>query len=140
MLNLKHLVSTFCLFLIVQTASAQLGFSHEVGVIAGPVQFRSDFGSRNESQTNFGNSGIGIGLVHYLNFSYRADCNCYTTDTYFNDHFKLRNEISWNKTKLDHLGEWVGPDNVTPDADKLRAHSGVAKNFDIGTQIEGYVV
>jgi hypothetical protein len=136
MLNLKHLASVFCLFLIVQTASAQLGFSHEIGVIAGPVQFRSDFGSRNEGKTNFGNSGIGIGVVHYLNFSYRADCNCYTTDTYFNDHFKLRNEISWNKTTLDHLGEWVGPDNVLPDADKLRAHGGVAQNLDIGTQIE----
>ncbi|WP_345275555.1 THC0290_0291 family protein [Litoribaculum gwangyangense] len=136
MLNVKQLVSFFCLFVMLQTAHSQLGFSHELGVIAGPVQFRSDFGSRNEGETNFGNSGIGIGLIHYINFSYRADCNCYTTDTYFNDHFKLRNEISWNKTKLNHLGQWVGPENVTPDADRLRAQSGVAKNLDIGTQIE----
>ena len=112
MLNLKHLVSIFCLVLIVQTTNAQLGFSHELGVIAGPVQFRSDFGSSNESKTNFGNTGFGIGLVHYLNFAYRADCNCYTTDTYFNDHFKVRNEISYNKTNLEHLGFWVLPDKV----------------------------
>ena len=136
MLNLKQLVSYFCLFVIFQTANAQLGFSHEVGVIAGPVQFRSDYGSRNEGETNFGNAGIGVGIVHYINFAYRADCNCYTTDTYFNDHFKLRNEISWNKTKLNHLGEWVGELNVTPDADRLRAQSGYAKNLDIGTQLE----
>ncbi|MEL0455485.1 glutamate dehydrogenase [Flavobacteriaceae bacterium SZ-1-7] len=136
MLNLKYLVCALWLFLSVHEASAQLGFSHELGVIAGPVQFRSDFGSRQDSKTNFGNSGYGIGIVHYINFSYRADCNCYTTDTYFNDHFKLRNEISYNKTKLEHLGQWVGPDNVTPDADRLRAHKGVAENFDIGTQIE----
>ncbi|MBT8258282.1 MAG: glutamate dehydrogenase [Bacteroidia bacterium] len=115
---------------------SQLGFSHEIGVIAGPVQFRSDYGSRNNEETNFGNSGIGIGIVHYINFSYRADCNCYTTDTYFNDHFKLRSEISWNKTKLDHFGEWVAPDKVSPNADRLRAHSGEANNFDIGMQIE----
>ena len=136
MLNLKQLVSFICLFILLQTANAQLGFSHEIGAIAGPVQFRSDYGSRNEGETNFGNSGIGLGIVHYINFAYRADCNCYTTDTYFNDHFKLRNEISWNKTKLNHHGEWVGSDNISINADKLRAQSGVAKNLDIGTQLE----
>jgi hypothetical protein len=28
-------------------------------------------------------------------------------DTYFNDHFKLRSELSYNKTDLEHFGEWV---------------------------------
>lgn len=136
MLNLKHLASAFCLFVIYQTAYSQLGFSHEIGVIAGPVEFRSDFGSRNDSKNNFGNSGIGLGIVHYINFSYRADCNCYTTDTYWNDHFKIRNEISWNRTTLNHHGEWVNPNRTTPNANKLRAHKGVAQNLDIGTQLE----
>lgn len=136
MLNLKLLASFFCLFVMYQTAFSQLGFSHEIGVIAGPVEFRSDFGSRFDEATNLGNSGIGIGIIHYINFAYRADCNCYSTDTYFNDHFKLRNEISWNYTVLDHHGEWIQPDKVSVNADKLRAHHGVAENFDIGTQIE----
>jgi hypothetical protein len=30
-------------------------------------------------------------------FSYKAECNCYTPETYFNDHFKLRSELSYNK-------------------------------------------
>ena len=136
MLNFKCLAFFLCLFAIYQTAFSQLGFSHEIGVIAGPVEFRSDFGSRNEEATNLGNTGIGIGIVHYISFAYSADCNCYTTDTYFNDHFKLRSEISWNKTKLDHHGFWVQPDKVSDNADKLRAHSGVAENFDIGMQLE----
>lgn len=136
MLNLKLLASFFCLLFILNTATAQLGFSHELGVIAGPVQLRSDFGAREDSKTNFGNSGFGLGIVHYLNFSYRADCNCYTADRYFNDHFKLRNEISWNKTNLEHLGEWVKPSRTTPEADQLRGHTGTAKNLDIGTQLE----
>lgn len=136
MLNFKRLALFSCLFAIYQTAFSQLGFSHEIGVIAGPVEFRSDFGSRNEINTNFGNSGIGIGIVHYINFAYRADCNCYTTDTYFNDHFKLRNEISWNKTKLDHHGYWVQPEKVSLQADQLRGHHGIAQNLDIGTQLE----
>ncbi|MFD1616467.1 THC0290_0291 family protein [Gelatiniphilus marinus] len=136
MLNLKHLAFAMCLFVVSQTAYSQLGFSHEIGVITGPVEFRSDFGSRDDVKTNFGNSGFGFGIVHYINFSYRADCNCYTTDTYFNDHFKIRNEISWNKTTLNHHGEWVNPNRITVNADKLRAHSGIAQNLDIGTQIE----
>jgi hypothetical protein len=134
MFNLKQL--TFILFFIIGTHAAfsQLGFSHEIGVIAGPVAMQSDFGVRNSFETNAGNTGIGIGIVHYINFAYRADCNCYSTDTYFNDHFKLRSEISWNKTKLDHFGEWA--DNPGPGYDQLRTHHGEANNFDIGMQIE----
>tara|TARA_R110002049_G_scaffold117865_2_gene271752 strand:- start:646 stop:1449 length:804 start_codon:yes stop_codon:yes gene_type:complete len=136
MLKLKHLALAFCILITSQTANAQLGFSHEIGVIAGPVQFRSDFGNRNDSETNFKNSGLGIGIVHYLNFAYRADCNCYTTDTYFNDHFKLRNEISFNTTNLEHLGKWVDSSKTSIEANQLRGHTGQANNLDIGTQLE----
>ena len=115
---------------------SQLGFSHEIGAIVGPVEFRADFGQRNNEETNLGNMGIGIGLVHYINFAYRADCNCYSTDTYFNDHFKLRTEISWNKTNLEHHGKWVDPDRTSANADRLRAHKGVAENLDVGMQLE----
>ncbi|TDU43692.1 hypothetical protein BXY82_1109 [Gelidibacter sediminis] len=118
------------------TGFAQLGFSHEIGVIAGPVAFQSDFGERYNLETNAGNTGIGVGIIHYINFSYRADCSCYTTDTYFNDHFKLRSEISWNTTKLNHFGQWVAADKTSVYADKLRAHSGEATNFDVGMQLE----
>ncbi|WP_347923478.1 glutamate dehydrogenase [Pontimicrobium sp. SW4] len=136
MLNLKQLVSLICILTFFQVSFAQLGFSHEIGVIAGPVQFRSDFGQRQNEKNNFGNSGYGIGVIHYLNFAYSADCNCYTTYNYFSDHFKLRNEISYNKTQLEHLGAWVAPHKTTTEANQLRAHKGVAENFDVGTQIE----
>ena len=130
MFKLKQLTTVLFLILVSHSAFSQLGFSHEIGAIVGPVQFRSDFGVRNSEETNMGNTGYGIGIVHYLNFAYRADCNCYSTDTYFNDHFKLRSEISYNSTRLDHFGEFVETDN------RLRAHSGEANNFDIGMQLE----
>jgi len=135
-LNLKQLTSVLFFIFTAFVCNAQLGFSHEIGAIIGPVEFRSDFGSRNNEETNLGNSGIGIGLIHYINFAYRADCNCYSADTYFNDHFKLRSEISWNYTVLDHHGEWVAPDKTSINADRLRTHHGVAENFDIGMQLE----
>ena len=118
---------------------AQLGFSHEIGLITGPVAFQSDYGVRQDFETNAGNTGWGVGLVHYINFAYRADCNCYTKDSYFNDHFKLRNEISWNRTNLDHYGVWVNKDSNIPGIDtddQLRALHGQAQVWDIGSQIE----
>ena len=84
----KYLFLTlFCVFGFTNSTNAQFGFSHEIGAIAGPVAFQSDYGERHNLSTNAGNSGYGIGIIHYLNFSYKADCNCYTPETYFNDHF-----------------------------------------------------
>jgi len=138
MLKLKNVVLIFCVICITKTLNAQFGFSHELGAIAGPLQFRSDFGLRDEGETNFGNSGFGVGIVHYINFSYRADCNCYTTDNYFNDHFKLRSEISYNKTNLEHFGRFVDPSKTSVGAEQLRGHKGVSENLDVGMQIEFY--
>ena len=135
------------LLVTINTVQAQFNFSHEVGVIAGPVAFQSDYGVRHDFKTNSGNTGFGIGLVHYLNFSYRADCNCYTPETYFNDHFKFRSEISYNKTKLNMFGKWVTPEKVNqPDpapgypnaAKQLKAMEGSTFVTDIGMQLEFY--
>src|SRR5690554_4183417 len=92
MRNLKLLSVFFLLLVSTHFSFAQLGFSHEIGAIVGPVQFRSDYGVRHDEGTNYGNSGYGIGIIHYMNFSYSAECDCYTTNSYFNDHFKLRSE------------------------------------------------
>ena len=137
MMNTRILLLVFFLmFFSKQEVYSQLGFSHEVGLITGPVVFYSDFGQRNNFETNAGNVGFGVGLIHYINFAYRADCNCYTRDKYFNDHFKIRTEIDYHKTNLEHFGEWVEPDNTSLFADQLRAMSGSASVFDIGSQLE----
>lgn len=133
----KNLIRSFLLMLILcNSATAQLGFSHEIGIIAGPVAFQSDYGQRHDFTTNIKNSGIGVGLIHYLNFAYRAECNCYAPETFFNDHFKLRSELSWSKSKLQHEGEWIDKDNVF--GKQLRAMRGETSVTDIGMQIEFY--
>lgn len=132
----KGLLFLLIACLLQTKANAQLGFSHEIGVIVGPVAFQSDYGVRRDFETNAGNTGIGVGIIHYINFAYRADCNCYSTDTYWNDHFKLRSEVSWNKTRLDHFGKWVDPSRTSENAERLRRHTGEAENWDIGMQVE----
>ena len=136
-MNTRILLLVFLfLALCKQEVYGQFGFSHEIGLINGPVAFYSDYGVRNDFETNAGNVGYGIGLIHYINFSYRADCNCYTRDKYFNDHFKLRTEIDFHKTNLKHFGKWVDPDRTSLTADQLRAMKGSTTVFDIGSQLE----
>ena len=44
---IKHTILTlFILFGFSNNTNAQFGFSHEVGIIAGPVAFQSDYGER----------------------------------------------------------------------------------------------
>ncbi len=136
-MNTRFLLLVFSLlFLAKQEMYSQFGFSHEIGVIVGPVSLYSDFGQRNNFETNARNTGFGIGLVHYINFSYRADCNCYTRDRYFNDHFKIRNELDYHKTNLEFFGEWVSPDKQSLFADQLRATSGSSRLIELGSQLE----
>jgi hypothetical protein len=130
--KIKHFV--FLLLLSPLFSNAQFGFSHEIGAFAGGVAFQSDFGVRHDFKTNAGNTGFGIGLVHYMNFAYRAECNCYTPETYFNDHFKLRSELSYNSTKLEHFGKWA--EKNSPAGYQLAAMKGEAKVTDIGMQLE----
>jgi hypothetical protein len=134
----KIIITSLLFFVFTINTNAQFGFSHEVGVIAGPVAFQSDYGERHDFATNAGNTGFGIGIIHYLNFSYKAECNCYTPQTYFNDHFKLRSELSYNKTKLQHFGQWVDSKKTSLFAQQLRAMKGSTAVTNIGMQLEFY--
>ena len=138
-MKVRILLPILLLFLFAkQEAFSQMGFSHEIGVILGPVLLYSDYGERGDFETNTKNMGFGIGLVHYLNFAYSADCNCYTRETYFNDHFKVRNELDFHRTNLKHYGKWVSSDRTSRGADQLRAMSGSSSVIEIGTQLEYY--
>jgi len=136
MLNRISLLTILLMLIASKDLHAQFGFSHEIGVIVGPTAFQSDFGERSDFETNSSNVGLEIGIVHYLNFSYRAECNCYTRYTYFNDHFKVRNELSFTSVDLEHFGRWVGPDKTSLTAQQLRAMKGKTVIFNVGTQLE----
>lgn len=131
-------ITFFCLFLLFglsNSANAQFGFSHEIGAIAGPIAFQSDYGKRGDEKTESRNLGYGIGIIHYMNFSYTAECNCYNPETYFNDHFKLRSELSYNETYFDHIGAWV-EGKPTLGKIQLKAMDGKTAVTNIGMQLE----
>jgi hypothetical protein len=114
-------------------AFSQGGIVHEIGVIAGPVQFRSDYGQRDDVQTNLNNTGFGLGIIDYLNFSYNDNRNIY-----FKEHFKVRNELSYSKTDLQNYGQWV--EKNTLPSKQLAAMRGSTQLINLGTQLEFYPV
>ncbi len=139
-LNIKKLFLSIVLLFSLQSSYAQFGFSSEIGVIAGPLVYQSDFGERGDFDSSTGNVGFGIGFVYYINFDYRRNYSYNSWQNYFTDHFKVRAEVSWNKTSLSHFGKWVDTDRTSINADKLRAHSGEAQNLNLGLQLEYYPV
>lgn len=108
---------------------SQFGAAHEIGIIAGGIEFRSDYGQRNDAQTNLNNTGFGIAVVDYMNFSTNS-----RFQNYFNEHFKVRSEISYSKTDLQHYGEWV--ERNSPGAKLLAAMRGSTQLLNLGLQLE----
>src|SRR5690554_2762309 len=99
------------LFTILSVRDARSQIFHEVGAYIGFVAMYSDYGQRNNFETNIGNTGFGAGAVHYLNFSYGSK-------TDFNLHFMVRNEFSFHSTNLKHYGEWVAPERISEGAEQ----------------------
>ena len=131
-MNIRLLLMAFFLLVFArQETFSQLGISHEVGVVAGPVALYSDFGQRENFETNIGNTGVGIGLVHYMNFYFRDMQN-----NIFSSHFMIRNELNYHKTELEHYGQWVSSDKTSRFADQLRAMSGSTTVIEVGTNLE----
>lgn len=114
--------------------------SHEIGFVVGSAHFATDYGERYDTESAFtGNVGLGIGFVHYLTLvDYRYRWNQRTS--WFREHFRFRNEISYFSSTLEHAGEYVDTDRNTIGVQKLKAMSGEAKNINIGTQMEYHLL
>ena len=128
----KHLYFTiFALFGMTTIANAQSNLAQEVGIIFGPVTFQSDFGERHNFDTNVGNTGFGVGIVHFINFS--ANNN---RESFFTEHFKVRSELSFNTTTLNHFGGYIETAKNQLAISQLKAMSGKSTLLNLGAQLE----
>ena len=127
---------SFLFVMISQSSYAQLGISHEIGVLVGPTSFFTDYGERWNVKNNLNNAGYGVGLVHYMNFAYKAECDCYARDNFFNDHFKIRTELDYFFTKLEHFGPVAAKNNTSGEL--LRSMHGQTQTFELGAALEYY--
>jgi hypothetical protein len=128
---LKPIILTLFAFIGITTVSKAQGIAQEVGIIFGPVSFQSDYGERNNMDTNVGNTGFGVGIVHFINFS--ANNN---RESFFSEHFKVRSELSFNQTNLEHFGKWVESEERKGLVRHLRAMSGKSTLVNLGSQLE----
>jgi hypothetical protein len=123
---------TALLFSFCNTVNAQYNFRslyHEIGIFAGPVFLKSDFGARDDFENFYKNNGYNVGVVYYI--SGDEDFNS------LRDNFKLRLEASYMEADLKHYGKYVdGTSSI--DKEKLRAMSGNTSTMNAGFQVEFY--
>lgn len=127
----KIIIPFFFLFFISVSSYAQFGRTYqEVGIMAGPVFFKSDYGERGDMENFTKNMGYSVGVFYY--FSFIED---YTS---LRENFKLRLDASYMKTDLEHFGKYVDPAKTSDFANKLRAMHGSTSTVNIGLQMEYY--
>nr|WP_315200510.1 glutamate dehydrogenase [uncultured Flavobacterium sp.] len=125
-----NFISVFIAFFgFLNLSTAQSSVAHEVGGFFGSTVMKSDYGQRNDDSSTYRNSGFGIGLTHYMNFSYKS-----MSDAYFNEHFKVRSELSFSQTKLNHFGKWINSNSIGKQ--QLRAMEGKSSILNLGAQLE----
>ncbi|MFD1094417.1 THC0290_0291 family protein [Salegentibacter chungangensis] len=137
MINTKTFFTVLCFFVFLsKTANAQLRVYNEIGILAGPAAFFTDYGERWNIRSNLDNGGFGVGIVHYMHFAYRRHCNIYRKKNYLADHFRIRNEIDYMRSNLEHVGPVAM--KKTKGGEQLRAMHGYSETIEIGTHLEYY--
>ncbi len=126
MKKLFSLIAIFIASSALYTADAQ-GYTHEAGASISYGFFQGDFGERDDRETNFENTGITFSLIHYLNFPYKLD-------SYWNEHFKIRNEISYFTGTMNNYGP--AAEKSGTGGQQLRAMEGKTRVLQIGSSLE----
>lgn len=121
---LKILLLFIFTFLTLEVESQNF-LEHELSFNAGLYQVRSDYGVRNDSETNFGNQGIAVSLSYYYNPAFNR------RKSYFQAHFKYRFNLMYSRSDLEHFG----PDSDDP---RLASMTGSYTNFTISNGLEYY--
>ncbi|MGQ7945767.1 THC0290_0291 family protein [Flavobacterium sp. WC2509] len=128
-MNKLKIIVLLLLITLPFSSFSQRGISHSLGVIAEAIQFRSDYGQRDNTRNNYNNTGLGIAFIDYMSFSYNDNSN-----SYFKEHFKIRNQFSYSKTYLQHYGEWVEKNSIS--SKQLKAMRGSTQFVSLGSQFE----
>jgi len=134
---LQQIIIPF-LFLIgfANIASAQgFDFYQEIGIVAGPSFLKSDYGQRDNWQTNASNFGFGIGIVHYMSWAYTR-YNGSGLMSHLREHTKVRSELSFTNAKFQNYGKYIQDYLTSPDAMQLKAMRGETNVVNLGMGAE----
>lgn len=132
----KYIMSKSLLFSLITIlcfleSRAQYGrFYKEIGIMAGPVLFQSDYGERGDFENLIKNSGFSVNGFYYLSFIHNKKT--------LKENFKLRLDVGFMKSELQHYGKYVDPKKSSLFADQLRGMRGTTQTASLGFQIEFY--
>ena len=124
------------LFTFFQTLQAQIGNSFDIGINIGAISIQSDYGERGNIKSNLtGNVGYTTSLVLYKNFYGRT--NFWNSRTnWLEEHIKLKAEVSYFKTTLNHYGTYV--EGTSASALLLKAMHGTSSVINFGIVVENH--
>ncbi len=126
---IKSIIASLLLLLTLNSAYSQYnGYYHELGIMTGPVFFQSDFGEKGNIKNALGNVGFSIGVFYYI--SLESNRNSLA------ENFKLRTEVSFMTTQLEHHGKYVEGNDIK--SQKLKAMRSKLKTANVGLQLEFY--
>ena len=126
----KNIIIASFLYISINFGYSQSSkFFKEIGVMAGPVFFQSDYGERGEFKNYIKQNGFSIGVFYYL---------APTKSKNIGKYLKYRLEASYMKSQLQHHGKWVDPNNKGDFANQLRAMRGSVSTKNLGFQVEYY--
>lgn len=115
-------------FLISYSSIKAQSTYEEIGIMAGPVFFQSDFGAKGDFENAISNVGVSAGVFYYISLNKNRSS--------FADNFKVRFEASFMRVDLKHHGKYVEAD--TDFARKLRGMKSAVKAGNVGVQLEFY--
>ncbi len=124
MKNLFILFFVFFLFTVFQV-KGQYFYEHELSANVGIYQMRSDYGIRNDNETNFGNQGVAFSISYLYNPAYR------NRKSFFQAHFKYRFNLQYSSSDLQHYGDFL-------NEPQLAAMTGSYTNLSINNGLEYY--
>lgn len=103
-------------------------FYKEIGIMAGPVFLKSDFGERGDVTNFTKNNGFMVGGFYYMTFIENFES--------IRENFKMRLEASYTSVDLQHYGKYVDNPSNSLFTRQLRAMKGKTTMGTFGVQVE----
>ena len=101
---MKRFLQTLILFVTLQLSAQH--FVHDFGFHAGAVSIQTDYGTRNDFLSRFGNTGTSFSFTHTLHFFNRNPR--WNANHKIWSYLALRTELNViGKTDLKHYGTFV---------------------------------
>lgn len=126
---LKKYLFTLVVCLSFVVAKAQ--YFHDIGITAGSTFFKSDYGEQGDFRNFYANNGFTIGALYYLGMESGKT-------KHWKNYFRVRGELMYMQSELQHFGQWVDPAKTGQFATQLRGMRGSTSVANVGLQLEYY--